>query len=484
MRFLLLATVLLAFCYTACRPDESFVEGAVELRLEMDTLRFDTVFTQVGSITRSVKIYNDLDDVLVIDDIRLRTPGSFYRLNVDGFTTDLTEIRIEPNDSIYLFCEVTVDPDQPLSVSPFYLQDYVDISVNGSLTSLVLEAYGQNANYIQLNNPGSASLLSCDFGQIVWDDPKPYVIYGILVIDSCELVLPPGTDVYLHGGLVRADSIFYSDGLLVTLADGRVVADGTLEEPVTIQSDRLESAFDEVSGQWNGIRLLAGSRGNSLVNTIIEHPITGIFIDSSADLTIEHSIIRYAAAQGLVARNATMSMTNCLIHSTGSTGVQLTYGGSYDISYSTIASYNNQAPGLAMANNFCLDPLNLSTCRAAPLQARIVNTVVAGNEDDEVLLSDITNLGIEEIFDYSFDHCVLMVEDLADDVDFTDRVADSRFITRRDTVFASTGADDYRPDSLSVLEGAALAIPSVLLDLEGNTRDMVAPDIGSYEYQY
>jgi hypothetical protein len=450
----------------------------------MDTLRFDTVFTQVGSITRSIKIYNDLDDVVVIDDIRLRTDGSFYRLNVDGYIADLTDIRIEPRDSIYLFCEVTVDPDQPLSVSPFYLEDYVDIEVNGGQTSLVLEAYGQNANYIQLNNPGSASLLSCDFGSVSWDDPKPYVIYGILVIDSCELVLPPGTDIYLHGGLVRADSTFYSDGLLIALADGSIVADGTLEEPVTIQSDRLESAFDEISGQWNGIRLLAGSQGNSLVNTIIEHPITGVFVDSSADLTIDHSIIRYAAAQGLVARNATMSMSNCLIHSTGASGVQLTYGGNYDIAHTTIASYNNQAPGLAIANNFCLDPLNLSTCRAAPLVARITNTVVAGNEDDEILLSDISNLGIEEVFDYTFDHCALMVEDLAEDMAFVDRTTSTRFITRRDTVFASSGANDYRPDTLSLLEERARALPNIMLDLEGNSRDMMMPDIGCYEYQY
>lgn len=484
MRYFLLLVIVASLCYTACRPDETFVDVGTILRLEVDTMRFDTVFTQVGSITRSVKIYNDQDDVVLINSINLRQQESFFRLNVDGYQAPLEDIRIAPRDSIYLFCEVTIDPDQPLSSSPFVIEDYVDIDVNGATTTLTLEAFGQNANYIQLNNPASASLLACDFGSVVWDDPRPYVIYGILVIDSCELIIPAGADVFLHGGLVRQDSIFYSDGLIAVLSNGQLTTQGTVEEPVTIQSDRLESAFDDVSGQWNGIRILAGSTDNTITHTRIQHPITGILVDSAADLTISNSSIEFASAQGLVARNATLGMTNCLIHSTVASALQLTYGGDYTIRYSTLASYGNQAPAASLANNFCVDPLDLSTCRSAPLRARFTNTVVTGNDKDEILLSDITNLGIGEVFDYQFDHCAITVEDLLEDMTFVDNLDETVLLDRRDTLFANIDRDDYRPDSLSILEAKAMALPDVLTDLEGNSRDASQPDIGAYEYQY
>ena len=36
---------------------------------------------------------------------------------------------------------------------------------------------------------------------------------------------------------------------------------------------------------------------------------------------------------------------------------------------------------------------------------------------------------------------------------------------------------------MSIAEGMALPIPGIGIDLEGNMRDDVAPDIGCYEYQ-
>ena len=118
--------------------------------------------------------------------------------------------------------------------------------------------------------------MSCQNENIRWDDPKPYVIFGVLVIDSCQLVLPAGTQVFVHGGIARTDDdmgepIIFNDGIMFFAQNGRLLSEGTLEDPVVIQGDRLEDEFAEVPGQWAGIRFSAGSRGNFMQHTIIKN---------------------------------------------------------------------------------------------------------------------------------------------------------------------------------------------------------------------
>ena len=156
-------------------------------------------------------------------------------------------MEIAGNDSIYIFVEVTVDPDQPLSVSPFVIEDQIEVSVNGQLFTAYLEAWGQNANYITPSNGrGKGFLYSCDFGERVWNDPKPYVIYGILYVDSCKIVMPAGTRVYVHGGIVRDTNTIYNDGLIVFLKNATLETRGTPEDPVIIQGDRLGKEFENI----------------------------------------------------------------------------------------------------------------------------------------------------------------------------------------------------------------------------------------------
>jgi len=152
----------------ACQKDTSFGGGDPSITISTDTLTFDTVFTQVGSATRSFK---------------------------------------SGGDSVYVFADVTVDPDQPLSVSPFIIEEKIKIKAGETEAELLLEAWGQNANYVPgSRRKGIVSRLSCDLGMETWDDPKPYVIYGVLFIDSCELVLPEGVDIVDSAAQVTIES--------------------------------------------------------------------------------------------------------------------------------------------------------------------------------------------------------------------------------------------------------------------------------------
>ena len=118
----------------SCQEEIIATDSEIPLLFSLDTLRFDTVFTQAGSATRYFKIYNDLDETVIINSIGLeKTNSSLFRINVDGINlNEVEDVRIEPTDSIYVFVEVTIDPDNPLSISPFFIEENINISVNNS----------------------------------------------------------------------------------------------------------------------------------------------------------------------------------------------------------------------------------------------------------------------------------------------------------------------------------------------------------------
>ena len=50
----------------SCQDDSISTESEIPLRFSLDTLTFDTVFTEIGSTTKSFKVYNDLNQAVLI----------------------------------------------------------------------------------------------------------------------------------------------------------------------------------------------------------------------------------------------------------------------------------------------------------------------------------------------------------------------------------------------------------------------------------
>ncbi|MBT8233641.1 MAG: right-handed parallel beta-helix repeat-containing protein [Saprospiraceae bacterium] len=482
--FVILCGIMISL--SACQEEVIATDSNIPLRFSLDTLRFDTVFTQAGSATRFFKIYNDLEETVIINSISLDKPsGSFFRINVDGIQMNAVEnIRIEPTDSIYVFAEVTIDPDNPVSISPFFIEENVNFKVNDSDYSVLLEAWGQNANYIpSRESGGTVNYVSCDFGTWTWDDPKPYVLYGVLLIDSCDLVLPPGTEVFVHGGIAINDLGVFNDGLLVLLENGSLVSNGTLEEPVTFQTDRLEMEFEEVQGQWSGILISQGSKGNVLSHTHVRNSIVGVSVDSAASLRIESSIFAYTSGSGLTASHANIYAENSLFYQNGGSGLSLNFGGDYLFNYCTIANYNNQDPALNANNIKCLDA-DCATVLFNGLRGTFNNCIFTGNDDDEIGFFDISNGEDPFLFNYDFNNCVVTVDELlnADQFpNFFDNCKDCVTATRQDTVFLNVDEDIYSLDTMSVAQNKGSIIPFVTLDILEELRSTTSPDIGCYE---
>ena len=243
----------------------------MDISLSTDTIAFDTVFTSVGSSTRILMIYNDNDENLKINSIRLeRGSSSPYSINVDGESGTLfSNKEIYAHDSLYVFVKVTINPND--NNNPFFVEDRLVFNTNGNENVVHLTAYGQNANYI-IGRIGIFPdqnghytnyyypLTNDTLKDVHWTAERPYVIYNVALIDSDgTLTIEPGTHVYFHGGAG-----------LWAWSEGQLIVNGTAENPVVFQGDRLESFYADQPGQWDRIWLMEAREGHG---HIINHAI-------------------------------------------------------------------------------------------------------------------------------------------------------------------------------------------------------------------
>ncbi len=496
MKQLLFIISLIAILFS-CNKDESFTTSSSDkLSFSVDTLRFDTVFSELGSDTRFFRVYNNADQSIRISNISLKgNDQSKFNINVDGLPGDMHEdIVIYPNDSIYVFAEVTINPDDPLSVSPYFVYDEVVFETNGNVQSVMLEAWGQNANYIPSRfHKDSIAVFTCN-GEVTWDDPKPYVLYGIVAFVDCQLNIPAGTRIHVHGGLSRAidpddgTSLIYNSGRLFFGENAKINVQGTLENPVIFEGDRLEEGFEDADGQWTGIIFSAGSKGNSMEHAIVKNSLFGMYVDSTAELNLKNVQVFNTSGPGLFAYHGKVNAENCLFYNNATNSVQLVFGGDYNFDYCTLANFGTDASALTMSNGTCYDAL----CQVSAqyrLNARFRNSIIYGSLRDEIVILDFTgSQGADRLaLNYNFESCLIR----ADEIDDPEKGIPTFFdycdcfnATPSDAIFASISEDDYHLDTLSVAEEKGLPINGILIDLEGNDRDPVKPDIGCFEYQY
>jgi len=162
---------LLLLTVTACEVDTEFVTGEeVRLRFSVDTLTFDTVFASRGSATRQFKVYNEGDEPVMIDRIRVAgETGVSYTFNVDGFSGPVAEdVIIFGSDSIFVFVEVTVDPTAPEETSPFVAEDRMVFETGSAERDVTLLAFGQNANILGSLADRGQFFTPCNLGEYVF----------------------------------------------------------------------------------------------------------------------------------------------------------------------------------------------------------------------------------------------------------------------------------------------------------------------------
>ena len=474
---------------TSCRKQQDFFkDSSAMVVFSRDRLSFDTVFTTQGSATRLIKVFNSYDQPILLSKVWLEKQNtSKFNLNVDGIPgRTVTDVEIEAKDSIYIFVEVTINPDDPVSISPFVVEENLFVEVNGNIQKVILEAWGQNANYIPNNtNSNGLAITTCNLGSLSWNDPKPYVIFGVLFIDSCTVNIPAGTKIYVHGGIANNSLGKYSDGIIYVLPNGKLNIQGTKENPVIIQGDRLEKEFSDIQGQWAGIRFAPGSKNNIIRYAEIKNSIVGVRADSASQVRMYNTKIYNTSSSGVIAEHCIFVAENCLFYNNGGNAVQTEFGGDIFLRYCTMASYGNNQAALRLSNTRCLDQF-CNTFATYPLNADVQNCIIAGSQEDE--LSFLNKSQNQADFVLKMKNNIVRAKDiLKQDAypDFFDKICNSCISLKpSDKLFRNISKQMYQLDTLSVAEQRAVPIPLITKDIEDADRDPVTPDIGAYEYQY
>ncbi|WP_318347466.1 right-handed parallel beta-helix repeat-containing protein [Aquipluma nitroreducens] len=466
--------LFLSLGYLFSCEDEKYLSSAnVKLRFSVDTVMFDTVFTTIGSTTQHLKVYNPYDQKVLISSVKLaKAETSNFRLNVNGVSSnEVKNLEIAPFDSLYIFVEVTIDPNgQNL---PLVVKDSIEFVTNSNPQDVDLVAWGQDFKLVKGKIPKNT----------IWTNEKPYLVYTDAYVDSISsLTIQAGTKVYFHK----------EAGLHV---EGRVVAKGTVENPIIFHGDRLETVYSNVPDQWDGISLYPGSKNNEFSNVEIKNANIGLLIgnvgeENSADVTLNNVKIQNMAYAGIFAMESGIKATNCLITNCGYYAVALLVSGNYEFNHSTIANYWPQygfktrtTPAVYIANvlNVAKDKKDYVGDIA---KADFSNCIITGNvlDNNELYLK----VNPDKIFNYKFERCVIQL-DKTDVFKTSAQHYLNCFKIRPDSIFVDPYKKfNFELDSLSRAKDTANRTISKLYptDLKGRDRFLDnGPDIGALERQ-
>jgi len=456
--FLLLLLPVIIF---SCKKESFITSPQANLYTSSDTLFYDTVFTSVGSITQSFKIFNTNNQKLRLSRVKLSGgAASVFKMNVDGTSaTEIDNVEINANDSIYVFVQVNINPSA--ANLPFILRDSIQISYNGNQRFVQLQAYGQNA--IFLDNIKIT-------GNVFFGNTLPYVILGGILVDSnATLTVLPGARIYLH-----ANAPF--------LVDGTLIANGTKQDSILFTGDRLDPDYRDFPAGWPGIFFSGSSKDNNLKHVVIKNAYQGIIaqdlsLNTNPKLTLSQCIIDNIYDAGIFGIHTNIYADNCLISNCGS-NVLLGLGGDYRFIHCTVVSYNNffithTKPVLQVSDAAMQGGVTLTK----PLTAFFQNCIFwgdGGNVDNEI----VVNKQGADPYSVNFDHVLYKAKN-----DVANGVFDPNSIKNIDPIFDSVDVShqfyNFRlKDSSPAIDKGV--VTSFLLDLDDKARD-ANPDTGCYE---
>jgi len=471
-----------------------------QLEFSKDTVFLDTIFTNIGSSTRTLKVYNRSSNNISIPRVALgRGEASFYRLSVNGSPGKTFEnVDIPARDSIYVFIEATVDFDRV--TDPLYtdeiLFDEGEREQEVKLVTLVQDAVflfpERNAEGIRetivlgMNEEGEAIEVEGFYleGSQVWTDDKPYVIYGFAAVrPGHTLTVSRGARVYFHEG----SGLFLETG-------ARLLVNGTRESKVVFQGDRREEFFREIPGQWSGILMKEGSRGHRITHALIKNSVVGLFADAPAGiggpaLRIENAEIYNTSSFGLLARSTDIVASNLVIANNGGASLACVGGGDYRWIHSTFANYWSNGirnyPAVILSNQQAggLSPGAMEG--QGGLQAYFENCIIEGNQSLEFQLEADPN----SEFVFKFSNSLLRFQDpggfFAGEplYDFDNELLYLENVFNGEPDFLDLELGDYRigVDSDARALGDPLVAEEVPFDLLGVDRTHV-PDSGAYQH--
>ena len=493
LRFLIPITLIVITIFFSCERDEITTSSSSRISFSVDTLSFDTVFTTIGSATRRVMIYNRNDKPIIISSIKIAGGNnSPFFMNVDGSPSkEAQEIRIESNDSTYVFVQVNIDPTN--INSPLLIEDSLLCESNGNRYSVNFRAFGQDVHLLK------DSVVKTQ----TWINDKPYLIIGNLVVDENEtLTIESGTTIYIHRNPNRkVNNEVFIDGFFIV--DGTILVNGTKEKPVVFRGDRLDNVnysppvpYDKIPGQWGEIWIRHTSKNNILNYAYVRNAQIGMVVGvlnekEQAQVELYNCRFENHSISALYGQNSKIKAVNSIFANTRYYNFATVNGGEYEFYHCTFGNYTETGKGVYLSNFAVIynDSTKKNETFFGDLQkAYFGNCIIFGTSEDQLEF----NYKSTSKFEYTFDHCLIR-----GNTDKLDVANPLRFIKQKIykdllkdlAVFNKTDKANYNYDWTIPYKSLARDIGSLDIakeypfDFNGNPRTTdLTPDAGAFEY--
>ena len=525
---LLILFFLTIITLISCRNDFTFEPNTGGLEFSKQTVYLDTVFTNIGSSTYRLKVYNRSNKDVFIPQVNLQKGlSSKFRMQIDGRTGNgktFENVEILAKDSLFIFIETTADvasanPTTLLYTDKIEFHNIVSAPQTVDLVTLVQDAYfiypqrtgsagsytfeninlGVDANSTPINYIGSnlSHTDGVNGDELHLTNSKPYVIYGYALVPNNEtLIVDAGAKVYFHA----------NSGIIVPRT-GSIQINGTnppasnllsLVNEVTFEGDRLEPDFEDVPGQWGAIVSYSETNNNLINHLTLKNATVGILTQPrlisdnyAPKMTITNSKIFNCSNIGILARNSTLDGKNVVTNYCGESSLACTLGGNYNFTHCTFNNnWNSSRQVSVLLNNY----INTSptTVVVNPLSsANFNNCIIYGSNQVELLLDKKAAAG----FNYKFTNCLIKFNSSQLNgtalYDFTNSSASTNY----SNCFIAENSTNYNPkfvntskNKLWLMENLALQNApgfSNFNDILGKSRSVVTPittSLGAYQY--
>lgn len=445
-KLLLVLSILTAVFVTSCRDDFNFEPSTGGLEFSKNTVYLDTVFTNIGSSTYRLKVYNRSDNDIKIPKIQLeKGVNSKFRIMVDGMTGDagatgkiFSNVEMKAKDSMFIFIEVTANIADANPTDFLYTDKILFNHGNGSQQNVDLVTLIQDAIFIypERTQSGNTYLyetatLGLDTNntpiisgythtlvnshpvngdELHWTNTKPYVVYGFAFVpDGKELFIDSGARIYFHAD---AGLMIGRDGKLTVNGQNPTVAplETDLANEVVFEGDRLEYSFDNVPGQWFGILNFSTRTDNVINHLTIKNATIGIYSDliQTDDIpkyTITNSKIQNCSYAGMLSRKSTITGNNVVVNNCGTACFVAQLGGNYTFSHCTFNNnwYSNQHTAVYLSDYYETSDAHIYTDDAKNFT--FTDCIIYGSNQNELQISKSSSS--TTALNFNFNTCLI-----------------------------------------------------------------------------
>ena len=221
----------------SCRADFETVASTGDLKFSKDTVYLDTVFTNIGSSTYQLKVYNKSKNDINIPIIQFEKGlNSKYRMTVDGQQGTagkiFKDITLLAKDSLYIFIETTASIADA-NPTDFLYTDKIQFDSGANLQTVELVTLIQDAIFLYPQRFADGTTETLPIGsekiegfyldendpingnELQFTKKKPYVIYGYAAVPSTKTAtFEAGTKVHFHAVFLLLNTAAPSEYIL------------------------------------------------------------------------------------------------------------------------------------------------------------------------------------------------------------------------------------------------------------------------------